>query len=282
LRITDSLANETLDRGSGFHSVDASMNRGYFVDYLDTLSSQGFARAYKQQTFMAMKVKAGDKVLDVGCGTGEDVVSLAKMVGEKGRAVGIDNSKTMVSEAKKRAKDCGALNARFHLGSAERIDFDNNSFDSCRSDRVFQHLSIPEKALSEMIRVARKGSGRIVVVDPDWETLVIDSEDKELTRKIVNLHCDAMKNPWSGRKLYSMFKRAGLRDVAATQIVPCFTDYKVADILFELESSAELASGTGLVSVKTAEEWTRDLRKRSEKGVFFASVCGFLLAGTKP
>ncbi len=60
-----------------------------------------------------MNVKAGDKVLDVEGGTGEDVLSFAKMVGEKGRAVGIDYSKVMVSEARKRAKDGGALNAKF-------------------------------------------------------------------------------------------------------------------------------------------------------------------------
>jgi len=274
---------ETQERVSGFDKVDAAVDRQFYLDYLDTLTSLDFAKVYKQQTFVAMNVKPGHTVLDVGCGTGDDVIQLAKLVGENGRAFGIDVSETMISEAKKRAASAGVHNASFYVSAADRIDdLEDNSVNSCRADRVFQHLARSEAALFEMIRVVKRGSGRIVIVDPDWETLTVDSDYKEITREILIYRCDFTTNPWSGRKLYAMFKRAALADVSIIPFVPWFTDYKTANSIFELETSAKVAASKGLISESDSERWISDLMDRSEKGLFFASVCGFLAAGTKP
>jgi ubiquinone/menaquinone biosynthesis C-methylase UbiE len=75
------LTQEGIPKAFGFDSVDASENKKFYLDYLDTLSSLDFAKTYKQQSFAAMNAKTGDKVLDVGCGVGDDVLSLAKIVG---------------------------------------------------------------------------------------------------------------------------------------------------------------------------------------------------------
>ena len=93
-----------------------------------------------------------------------------------GRVVGVDNSQIMINEAQKRSTSLG-LPVEFRRGDVTGLPFDNGVFDATRADRVFQHLADPEKALHEMIRVTRPG-GTVGVLDPDWETLVVDSPNK--------------------------------------------------------------------------------------------------------
>jgi ubiquinone/menaquinone biosynthesis C-methylase UbiE len=135
-------------------SIDRAVEPDHFVDYLDTANSIQHFQSYKRKTYASMKVEQGHCVLDVGCGAGEDVLALAQIVGDTGRVVGIDNSETMIAEARKRAEGFGGR-VEFRLGDAHNLDFADNIFDGCRADRVFQHLEEPKQALSEMIR----GSG---------------------------------------------------------------------------------------------------------------------------
>jgi 2-polyprenyl-3-methyl-5-hydroxy-6-metoxy-1,4-benzoquinol methylase len=135
--------------------------------YLDTLSAAEFAQAYKRQSFELLDVQEGDWVLDVGCGPGDDVRLLAQRVGRAGRVVGVDNDAAMVGEAYRRGAD-KTLPVAFHLCDVHHLAFDEDVFDRCRADRVFQHLEDPRQALAEIVRVARPGV-RIVVIEPDWK-----------------------------------------------------------------------------------------------------------------
>jgi ubiquinone/menaquinone biosynthesis C-methylase UbiE len=204
--------------GSGFDEVDKHEDKQYFVDYLDSVRSQEMIRAAKEHSFSLLNLKPGDNALDVGCGKGEDVISLAKIVGENGRAVGIDNSEAMISEARKRSAKLNMTNAQFVLGNAYAIDFPDEAFNGCKAERVFVHLQEPKKALKEIIRVTKKGNGNNVVFDADWDTLTLDSEFKEITRRVLRMISDELKNGWSGRKLHGMFKDAGLMNVGCHQV----------------------------------------------------------------
>ena len=84
-----------------FGSVDRAAGPEAFVKYLDTVTGLEAAQAYKQRSYELLNLKPGHRVLDVGCGTGDDVCAMAKIVGLSGRVVGIDNSEVMIAEAKK-------------------------------------------------------------------------------------------------------------------------------------------------------------------------------------
>jgi ubiquinone/menaquinone biosynthesis C-methylase UbiE len=90
--------------------------------------------------------------------------------------IGIDNDPNMVTEARLRTVGTG-LGVAFYLCDIHRLPVPGGIFDTCRAERVFQHLQDPGKALSEMIRVA-KPSARILVMEPDWETPAIDIPEK--------------------------------------------------------------------------------------------------------
>jgi ubiquinone/menaquinone biosynthesis C-methylase UbiE len=269
-------------RGSDFGTVDRSNDPKFFTNYLDVVSALDIVKQYKQQSFSALNARLGDNVLDIGCGTGSDVISLSSIVGKKGHVVGIDNSAVMIGEAQKRSHAAGLRNVEFMLGNAEHLDFADDTFDGCRSDRVLQHLNNPRVAILEMARVTKKGTGRIVAIDPDWDTLVVDSEYRDMTRKIVSFHSDQSRNGWSGRRLFGLLKEIGLVDISILSTVGHTTDFSLANQILELQSSAERAGESGVVSIEDAEKWLRDLRTKADKGRFFSGVSIFVIVGRKP
>ena len=89
-----------------------------------------------------------ETVLDIGCGTGDDVLALAELVGPKGKVIGLDNSKSMIEEANQRSKQ-NQYAVQFRVGDIYKLDFADNTFDCCRADRVFMHLPDRQQALSD-------------------------------------------------------------------------------------------------------------------------------------
>ena len=79
----------------------------------------------------------------------------------------------------------------FRVGDADALPFEDATFDACRADRVFHHLVDPAKALAEMTRVTRAG-GRIAVSDTDYDSLVVEAVDRELTHRILQHHADRL------------------------------------------------------------------------------------------
>ncbi len=250
------------------------------MDYLDTATALGFFQAYKRESYGWLEAREGHHLLDVGCGTGDDVLALAQVVGDSGRVVGIDNSDTLISEAKKRAEGLN-LPVEFQVGDAHHLDFADNAFDGCRADRVFQHLPDREQALTEMIRVARPGA-RIVVSDPDWETLVIDAPDRDLTRKILNHGCDSVQNGWCGRQLPALFKGAGMLEVVVYVRTLLLTDFAMANQVYSLQATAEGLQEAGGITALEVSEWLAHLKEASQAGRFFSGVTGFAVCGRKP
>jgi ubiquinone/menaquinone biosynthesis C-methylase UbiE len=92
------------------------------VRRLDEQGRSPFWQAIKRQSYELLQLERGAAVLDVGCGTGNDALALAAIVGPTGRVVGIDCSTTMLEVANRRSQD-GHLPVRFMLGNAEELDF---------------------------------------------------------------------------------------------------------------------------------------------------------------
>ena len=249
--------------------------------YLDTYSAAEFARTYKRQSYELLQIQEGHCVLDVGCGPGDDARAMTKLVGCSGTVVGVDNDEKMITEARRRAADAG-LSVEFTLCDVHQLTFDGNLFDACRADRVFQHLEDPQGALAEVIRVAKPGA-RIVVIEPDWETLVVDVPDRTITRKISHFICDQiMHNGWIGRQLPNLFKACGLLEIGVAASAVPLTDLILADRLWGLRRNAERARNAGLVSTSEAAEWVDNLEQAGQENRFFGAVTGFAVRGRKP
>ena len=260
--------------------VDQTTEPTTFVAYLDTVTALETMQQMKRRTYDLLQVREGHHLLDVGCGVGDDVRVLAQRVGTAGRVVGVDSSKTMVAEAQKRSEGQN-LPVEFVVGDAGRLEFADNTFDGCRSDRTLQHVAHPRQVLGEMIRVARSGA-RIVVMDADWETLLIDAPDRMVTRKLLNFFCDGIRQGWIGRQLRGLFLAAGLAKVEVFADTVMVTDYTQANQLFNLQETAGQAQAAGVVSPTEVTQWLNDLEQANQAGQFFAAVSGYFCVGHKP
>ncbi len=250
------------------------------VDYLDAVSAIKSAKAYKARSFDLLDIKQGHQVLEVGCGNGDDCYEMSKMVGTQGQVTGIDVNPAMISEAWKRySGKTSALD--FKLQDVHSLPYEDNTFDIGRSDRVFQHLSDPAVALSQMHRVLRP-QGKIVIIEPDWETLVIDHEDKQTTRLLVDFLCDeCVPHGWIGRQLPGIFKRAGFKNIQVSGEVFIVTSLAIADEIWGLKSYLSVAVDKKIISPEAFSSWREHLVTRSENNNFFTSLTGFLVLAEK-
>ena len=122
----------------------------------------GRRRATFQALIGAAGVQPGQRVLDVGCGTGYFARLLARAVGPDGLVVGIDPSTEMIAHARRKAGRAG--NCQFRVGTAESLDFPDDHFEVVVSSLVLHHLpeDLRVPALREMRRVLRPGGTLLV------------------------------------------------------------------------------------------------------------------------
>jgi ubiquinone/menaquinone biosynthesis C-methylase UbiE len=270
----------TPDPRAAFTDIDRAADPAGFVRVLDALTALDFIRVYKRRTFELLALQPGERVLDLGCGTGDDLHDLAHRVGPSGRVVGVDRSETVIAEARARVRGT-TLPIAFQVADADALPFAAATFDACRADRVFHHLEHPHQAFGELLRVARSG-GRVLLFEPDFETAIVDAPDRALTRRLLNAFCDGYQDGWMGRRLLGLFREAGLAEIAVEPVTVLLTDLSQANAVLALEDTVARAAAADLVAGADGAAWLDALRAASEAGRFFAAVSGFIVAGRKP
>jgi ubiquinone/menaquinone biosynthesis C-methylase UbiE len=267
-------------RNEGWGEVDRSTRPESYIDYLRGVSALDSVQGFKRKSLELMGVGTGDSVLDVGCGAGDEVVALARMVGESGHAVGLDMSETMVAEGRRRAAEAG-VRAEFKVGDAQALQFEDDSFDAARIERTLQHLPDPDRALRELRRVCRPG-GRVVALDPDWSSLVIDSDDEETSRRVIRAHAARVTHGQMGRELWRRFGVVGFEDRVIESVVAHSTSFGVADAVVGLREAVNEAVRDGVIDRSAGDRWLDGLRTADKNGRFFGALTGFVVAGRTP
>jgi ubiquinone/menaquinone biosynthesis C-methylase UbiE len=263
---------------SGFSKVDSSQDPSVFTSCLQTLCSLPYFQDYKKKSFQLLDPREGSRILEVGCGLGQDAMAIARMIGKKGNVVAVDSSQKMIEAACKGPLD--AKSVRFCLADACNLPFANGAFDGARADRVLQHISDPRKAFAEMVRIA-KHKGKVVVYEPDWGTFIISPGQKEISRTMTQLFGDTFPSGWIGRQLSGFFREEGLEKIQIEAGTFFTEDLDLAIRVFDLVNNAHRAKNLGYVSESQAEGWLDDLRKADKQGRLFCSFTGFLVSGEK-
>ena len=92
----------------------------------------GGEKRLRERILKLADIKSGDKVLDIGCGTGTSALIIAKDVGDEGEVVGIDLSSRMLDIARKKLKRSGFRNVTFLQANAEDIPYPDSYFDKAQ------------------------------------------------------------------------------------------------------------------------------------------------------
>jgi ubiquinone/menaquinone biosynthesis C-methylase UbiE len=118
-----------------------------------------------QQTIQLMELKPGQRVLDLGCGTGWASRLLARLVGDgpggSGQVVGLDVSDEMIRRARTESREFE--NLLFVWGSASEIPWEENYFDPILSIESFYYYPDQDRVLAELFRVLAPG-GRLFIL----------------------------------------------------------------------------------------------------------------------
>ena len=110
------------------------------------------------------RLAPGERVLDLGSGAGTDSLVAAQMVGKTGRVTGIDMTPEMLAKARATATAMGATNVEFVEGEAERLPFEDESFDVVISNGVIDLIPDKDAVFAELHRVLVPG-GRLQIAD---------------------------------------------------------------------------------------------------------------------
>jgi SAM-dependent methyltransferase len=261
-------------------TVDETDDPGFFIRFLEASRAPAIAAAVSDPAgfFAYLDPQPGQRVLDAACGIGDLTRILGGLVTPGGEAVGVDFSQTMVEEARRRSKDSG-IPVRFEQGDIMALDFPDNSFDRTRAEQILQHIQSPENALAELARVTRPG-GLVSVMEPDWDTLIIDADNLALSRAFTAYNSTVVVAHGAiGRRLPALFRDADLVDVRVTPSVlmphyPAVREF--------IESNTRNAMEEGLMAETDASEWLSDLERRHAQGRFFGAFSYFRTVGRVP
>ena len=112
-----------------------------------------------------LKPRAGNRILDVGCGEGLAEIAIGRRQLPQVRMVGIDRIHSRVTKAR-RATAAHNQRVGFAAGDVVRLPFRNGVFDSTYCIAVLQHVPEADVAVAELARVTRAG-GKVIAVEPD-------------------------------------------------------------------------------------------------------------------
>jgi ubiquinone/menaquinone biosynthesis C-methylase UbiE len=276
-QLTKGRLMKTPDAAQGFQRVDRSAKPEFFIRFVDESNRIPAIISCKRRMLKLLRLEPGHRVLDVGSGTGDDARALAEIVGKGGGlTIGVDISEAMLAEARQRAEG-KRLSLDFRSCDGRRLDFPDSDFDRCRADRTLMHAEDPRELLGEMVRVLRPG-GRVVIFDFDWDTLAIDSPNRELTRRIVRLASNEVRNGWVGRQLPALMRGCGLKEVS---IFPHTVISDLHFLMLFLEPILDAAQSAGSLNADHVALWRGKLEEADRMGRFFAALGGFIAVGEK-
>jgi SAM-dependent methyltransferase len=127
------------------------------------------------------RIDPGSVVLDLGCGSGTDLLIAAQMTGPTGRVIGIDMTSSMLSRARASAQEMGLAGLELHESLIEALPLEDASVDVVISNGVIDLVPDKDAVFDEIDRVLRPG-GRLQIAD-----VVIHHEVSEDARKRIDL-----------------------------------------------------------------------------------------------
>jgi SAM-dependent methyltransferase len=265
-----------------WRALDAQPNVAALIAGLEARGATPAQVRLRRRFLRFVPVRAGARVLEVGCGSGVVLRDLAPLAGSRGRVVGVDTSQAMLQAARqlcRPVKRCARI--ELHHGDGAHLPFPPGQFDVTLGITVILHVPEPAAVVEEMVRVTRPG-GRVGLQDQDFGMMAVTHPDPELTDRILDGVPRALyEEPHSGRRLPGLLVEAGLRQVRLLTDVFQDTTLEPWTKTF-LERRAANAVSFGLVDAPTAQQWLDGFTASVAAGTFVFTMNYYGAVGVRP
>lgn len=211
------------------------------------------------------------QVLEVGCGTGAMMRSLAQRDDFSGKAFGVDQSSSFIEAAKNFALEENISECvDFCVGDAHQLDFSADTFDAVIAHTVLSHVTDPAAVIREMTRVVRPG-GIVAIFDGDYASLTYALADHEFGHEMdIALANATFNNPLVMRELPRLLPQLGLEMVSAwgEAVVEIGSGSYFKSFA---ETYAPAVTKAGFFPAEKVDVWLATQLESMENGTFFAS-----------
>jgi len=208
------------------------------------------------------KMKAGDTVIDLGSGAGNDAFIARRMVGESGKVIGIDFTERMIELARANVKKLPYNNVEFRQGDIESMPVTSNKADVIVSNCVLNLVPNKHKVFGEVFRVLKPG-GHFSISD-----IVLQGNLPAKWKQVAELYAGCVAGAISKEEYLGIIKEAGFSNITLQKekeiVLP-------TEILQEYLTPSELTayknSNTRILSITVyAEKPAKDERNCCEPG----------------
>jgi len=162
------------------------------------------------------QIKEGDTVIDLGSGAGNDVFVARRIVGDKGRVIGIDFTEAMIERARKNNDKLGFKNVEFRLGEIESMPVTSNYANVIVSNCVLNLVPNKHRAFSEIFRVLKPG-GHFSISD-----IVLTAELPASIKEVAEMYAGCVSGAIQQEDYLSIIHEAGFNNVRIQKEKPIF------------------------------------------------------------
>lgn len=243
----------------------------HLVARLESRARDGVFTRLLDNYVARLDLSSSGRVLEVGCGTGAVLRSIARRGGFTGRALGVDQCGHFIAAANGFARDEHVHDrVAFRVGDAHRLAFPDATFDVVIAHTLISHVTAPLAVLGEMARVVRPG-GCVVVFDGDYASLTYAYPDHDFGRLVDEALTNAtFNNPRIMRDLPRLLPELGLKltDAWGDAVVEIG---QASYFKSFAETYVPYVKRAGLLPECAMEVWHSKQREAMENGTFFAA-----------
>ena len=244
-------------------------DKHYDITYLQ--NTVRLLKSLKDHSYTFFQDIDSGSVIDLGCGAGNDVIELSKMLGEQVKVIGVDHDPVMLEQGRTQSQAL-AVNTEFILSEAFPLPFQNDAIAGLRSERLIQHLQHPEKVFADIHRILADGAP-LVIIETDWHSLSFYTEFVDTGKKINAYLTDVkVNNGFAARRITSYLQSLDFKDIQF-EIHPFIVNsLEEANEYFWIDRIVKEAAELGYISEAERKDFYEALQSSDEKSYFSCSI----------
>jgi SAM-dependent methyltransferase len=233
-----------------------------------------------------LDARPGETIVDLGCGTGNALSTLTERLDAD--VIGVDSSAAGLRAAAHVLHGIpGGMRLLVHADLSDPIPLADASVDRALCHNVLEFLAVPDVFVEDVHRVLRPG-GRFVLSHSDFDTLVFNSEDVQLTRRLVRAYCDTQQG-WMdsvdgtiGRRLVHIVQRSQLHVEEVQARVNLSLRFQPGELGYGYAHNlAHALRSSGQIDSAQLDSWLAGLRQLEEEDGFLFSINDYAVVCTR-